>query len=101
MKGPLACCGAGRGNSPASAPPSPAAADYHRDLVIDAKQAEWLLAEARASELGPSALLGLKSRSAEAKAEEAEQKTLEKKLGISECGKPIAGTSGSATSTSA
>lgn len=69
----------------AVAPPARYAADYRRWLRLNAKEAEWILAEARAYQLGVVTVPGADDHKAEAKRQEREAKKLAASLGISSC----------------
>ncbi len=65
-------------------PPAADATVYRRYLELDAQQAEWLLAQARALRLGAFKAPAV-SRKPEARAEAAERQRLAAKLGIGSC----------------
>lgn len=67
-------------------PPAADAGAYRRYLELDAQQAEWLLAQARALRLGAFKTPAV-SRKAEARREAAERQKLATKLGIGSCEK--------------
>ena len=69
----------------AVAPPARYAADYRRWLRLNAQEAEWILAEARAYQLGVVKVPGAGDHEAEAKRQKREAKKLAASLGISGC----------------
>jgi hypothetical protein len=68
-------------------PPRSLAAEFHRYLLLDAKQVEWNLAQTRAYELGNVELPSLAGRKAEEPREKAERTEVATHLGLSRCEK--------------
>lgn len=69
----------------ALAPPAASAADYRRWMILNAKGAEWILAEARIYQLGIAKVPGTEDHKAAEHAAERESKRLAGVLGISPC----------------
>jgi hypothetical protein len=75
------------GQLAALVPPVADEADYRRYLELDAKQSEWIYAEARGLQLGAFKLPVLESHKSEGEEEARERKTLADKMGIGSCEK--------------
>jgi hypothetical protein len=69
----------------ALAPPAPYAEDYRRYLQLLAQQGEWVLAEARAFQLGAFEVPNTEDHNAEERRRTQEQHRIAAKLGISAC----------------
>ncbi|HTT93415.1 MAG TPA: hypothetical protein VMF55_01995 [Solirubrobacterales bacterium] len=66
-------------------PPASLAGAFHRYLLLDARQTEWDLAQARVLELGKTKLPSLAAREAEEPHEKSERKEVASQLGLSIC----------------